>query len=881
MPSDLIVRERSLPTGTVTFLRTDVEGSMRLAHALGPAWDDLNATHLGLIRSAVAQHDGVVVRTEGDAVFAAFQEASAAAAAAAAVQRAMAGWSWPDSAPIRVRIGLHSGEAHAAGDDYGGFDVNRAARVAATGHGGQIVVSETTALLVADRLPAGTSLRDLGRHVLRDVPRAERIRQLDVAGLPTDFPPLRTLSAGAGNLTQRLTSFVGREADLDALVVIASEARLVTLTGPGGIGKSSLGVELARRLAPGVRDGAWFVALADIADPALVPTTIARALGLFDGADRSASDALPEYLADRELVVLLDNYEHVLDAAPLVAGLLRDAPDLRVIVTSRSPLRIGGEHEVPVSPLGVDLGDDAARHLFLDRARAVRPGWDPGPEQVVVDDICRMLDGLPLGIELAAARVGTLPLSLIRDRLANRLPLPGSGPRDAPDRQRTLDGTVAWSHDLLDARTQSILHGLAVFDGGFDLEQASLVAGPPDGEILDDIVRLADHSLLAVAHGGSGLRYRMLRTIQSFALDRLIASGGDAPARRRHADAFLALARRHAPQMTTVDQASAVDRLAADDANLQAAVRWSIDAGEADLAQGLVASLWRYWQITGQLGRTRYLADEAIHMPDGLVPSTARMWAVAAHGNIAYWRGDSRGAREDYLEQERLALLLGDDVGMADAGFNLGHVAFIDGTDDAPLRGLVDIAVARFTAIGDLRGAARARWAFGVLAMTAGRMDEAQAIFESALLDYQANLDMQYQAMTEASLGWLDIIREDLPSAARWSITAIGHTSAMRDVATTTISLHVGVFLGVVLRRFDDAVRLSGAFDALCARNGVQPPAALGRFMQQMDPFARARAAVTPEDYQRLYADGRRMTLDEAVALFIDLGELAAGAPAG
>lgn len=876
MPSDLAGGERALPTGTVTFLRTDVEGSMRLSQTLGPAWDDLNATHLGLIRTAVAQHDGVVVRTEGDALFAAFQEASAAAEAAAAVQRAMTAWSWPDGASIRVRIGLHSGEAHAAGDDYGGFDVNRAARVAATGHGGQIIVSETTAMLVADRLPAGTSLRDLGRHVLRDVPRAERLRQLDVAGLTTDFPPLRTLNAGAGNLTERLTSFVGREADLDALMAITSKARLVTLTGPGGIGKSSLAVELARRIGPRVRDGAWLVALADITDPALVATTIARTFGLLDGADRSAGDALPEYLADRDLVVVLDNFEHVLEAAPLVARLLRDAPHLRVVVTSRSPLRIGGEHEVPVGPLGLDLGDDAARRLFLDRARAVRPDWDPGPDAAIVDDICRMLDGLPLGLELAASRVGTLPLSLIRDRLANRLPLPGSGPRDAPDRQRTLDSAVAWSHDLLDPRTQAILHGLAVFEGGFDLEQARLVAGPSDGEILDEIVRLVDHSLLAVARGGSGLRYRMLRTIQSFALDRLVANGGEATARRRHADAFLALAGQHAPLLTTVDQAAAMDRLAADDANLHAAVRWSIDSGEADLAQGLVASLWRYWQITGQLSRTREFADEAIRMSNGQAPTATRMWAVAAHGNIAYWRGDSRTAQEDYLEQERLARSLGDNVGLADAGFNLGHVAFIDGAGDESVRAMVDVGVARYTALGDLRGAARARWSYGILAMSAGQLDEAEAIFQRGVLEFRASRDRQYEAMTEASLGWLALVRKDLPTAASWSVQSMVHTAAMRDVATTTISLHVGVLLGVVLGRFEDAVRLSGAFDALCLLNGVQPPAALGRFVQQLDPFEKARAAVTPEDYQRLFADGRRMTLDEAVALFIDLGELAA-----
>ncbi len=306
---------RRLPTGTVTFLRTDVEGSMRLVRELGAAWDDVNAAHLGIIRSAVETHGGVVVRTEGDALFAAFAEARAAAQAAVAAQLAIQANHWPVNGTLAVRMGLHSGEAHLAGDDYGGFDVNRAARVAAAGHGGQILLSSTTTSLVEDQLPAGVHLVDLGSHQLRDVPRPERLAQLTIEGLPDQFPPVRTAGTVVGNLPDRLTSFVGREAEQQQVTDLLGRARLVTLTGPGGIGKSSLAVEVARQAAERFRDGAWFIPLADVADPRGISATIAHGIGIFDGPERSAASALLPYLADRSMLIVLDNFEHLVEGA--------------------------------------------------------------------------------------------------------------------------------------------------------------------------------------------------------------------------------------------------------------------------------------------------------------------------------------------------------------------------------------------------------------------------------------------------------------------------------------------------------------------------------------------------------------------------------------
>ena len=595
---------RDLPTGTVTFLRTDVEGSMGLARALGSSWDAINATHMAMLRDAVDRHGGVCVRTEGDAMFAAFPEAGAAVRAAVDGQRALMAHPWPEGAAVRVRMGIHTGEAHLAGDDYGGFDVSRAARVAAVGHGGQIILSGTTQALVTSSLAPGAGLRDLGRHALKDVPTPERLFQLDAPGLRSDFPPLRVPTAAAGNLPERLTSFVGRSDDLAVLLGLLDGARLLTLTGPGGIGKTSLGVELARARAESMPDGAWFVALDSVTDADQVGSVIARTLGLFDGAARPAADTLPGYLAERSLLLVVDNFEHLMAAAGVIAALVRVSPASRFIVTSRAPLHLGGEQEYPVRPLPVEEAgaggagnaaiQDASTMLFVERARAVRPAWDPAPDASTVAEICMLLDGLPLGIELAAARMSVLPPGAIRDRLAARLPLPGSGPRDAPVRQRTLEGAIGWSHDLLTPEERLILHDLAVFEGGFDIEQAGRVVGRPGGpdqalDMLEPFFALAEQALIARdaqasgdgAHLASGgVRFTMLKTVQAFALRRLIEDGREPTLRRRHAEAYAGLAELAAVHLHTARQPPWLDRLAADLPNLRGALRWSIAAGE-------------------------------------------------------------------------------------------------------------------------------------------------------------------------------------------------------------------------------------------------------------------------------------------------------------
>ena len=870
-----------LPTGTVTFLRTDVEGSMALTRALGGAWDDINAAHLELIGGAIRAHGGTAVRTEGDALFAVFPEAGVAAAAAVEAQRALADHPWPDGARIRVRMGLHSGEAHLAGDDYGGFEVNRAARVAAVGHGGQIVISGPTYELIADALPAGVEARDLGRYVLKDVPRPERLYQLDVTGLATAFPPLRAGRTTTGNLSPRLTTFVGRDREAAELAALLEASRLVTITGPGGIGKSSLAVEVARSVEDDFPDGAWFVPLATVEEPDAVAPLVARTIGLYDGTVRSAIEALPTFVADRSMVFVIDNFEHVLEGAGVIGDLVRWSPGSRVVVTSRAPLHLGGEQEYPLGPLSTGPDGDAAGRLFLERARAVRPGWDPGPDAPVVAEICALVDGLPLGVELAAARVSLLPPATIRDRLAARLPLPGTGVRDAPARQRTLERAVAWSHDLLPIDLQVRFHRLAVFEGGFDVEQAGPVmrepgaaaSGDDDGAVLDDLARLADENLIARDPSTVGARFRLLRTIQSFAAARLAADGDETAVRRRHALAFLALAVEAQRHESDADRATWLDRLASDGADLRAAVLWAIEAAEADLAMRLVAALWRFWQADGHLTEGRELTERVLAMPGADVRSESRMWAVGAAGSIAYWQADAADARRRYDEQMELARSLDDDRGVVDALFNLAHMAFVENATAEDSLAILAEVRRRYGDLGDERGVARTDWARGNLMMADGRAAEAEATFAAAMERFAALGDAQYHAMAAGSMAWANFALGDRPAAVRWAVRGLEETFAQRDLGTTAISLHMGVLIAVYTGHADDGARLTGAFDAACERFGVRPPAGLERFVQSQDPFRLAREALPPDRFEAAYAEGRRLTLGEAVDLVTSMPE--------
>lgn len=875
-----------LPVGTITFLRTDIEGSMRLVRELGPAYDRLQAAHHALLRGVFSAHDGIEVGTEGDAFFVVFQDAGRAVRAAVEVQRSIAAHAWPDGVVPRIRIGLHAGTAYRAGDDYGGFDVNRAARVAAVGSGGQIVLSDPVRALVANELPDGVTIRDLGRYRLKGIPEPERLFQLDVDGLPTDFPPLRGTVDGAGNLPARITSFVGRSRELDRLASLLETSRLVTLTGPGGSGKTSLAVELARHAESGFPDGAWFVDLAPIRDPSLVKATIARTLGLYDGVTGPAADRLEPHLAERATLLLLDNFEQLLDAAGEVSTLLRASPATKVLVASRAPLRISAEQEVPVGPLPVARDDGAAASaahdagaidLFLDRARSVRPDLSLTPDdERAVAEICRLLDGLPLGIELAAARVAMLPITAIRDRLAARLPLPGTGPRDLPARQRTLEDAIGWSVELLDEPARRLFDRTGVFDGSFDLAQAEIVCATPESgvDVLDGLARLTEQSLLGTAtgDGDTGVRFRTLETIRTAALRRLHASGDEAALRTNHARAYADLAARAAPDLPGPGQARWLDRLAADNANLRAAVLWSVDHVDTGQALLLVAHLWRYWLLSGRLHEGRELIDKVFAMPGADEPTPERVRALDAAAGMAYWHADSERADGLYREQLRLAEELGLAWEVANATFNVAHSHFAMG-DPRAASAALERARERAQAVGDERMVLRIEWSLTAAAQYQGQVEEALERFADLVKRFEASGDIWYQGMSIGSVAWGSIALGDMRRAVTATVESIRIAYELRDVADTTISLQIGAVIALAYDRPREAAAMLGAFEALCELYGVRPPAGLSFLVHIVgSPWEKALAALGQGEYDEAFAEGARMTMDEAVDYLVELG---------
>ncbi len=803
-----------LPTGTVTFLFSDIEGSTRLLHRLGARYAAVLEAHRRLIREAFSAEGGREVDTAGDAFFVAFPKATQAVAAAVAAQRAMAAHPWPEGAPLRVRMGLHTGEPVVTAEGYVGLDVHRAARICSAAHGAQVLLSQAAFDLARHAFPDGVAARALGAHRLKDLQQPERLYQLVVPGLPADFPPLRTLTSRPNNLPAQPTSLVGREREVAALLDLLREetVRLVTLTGPGGTGKTRLSLQAAADLLDDFEAGVFFVPLAPITDPALVASTVAQALGVRENPALTILEALREHLGTRPVLLVLDNFEQVTAAAPVVADLLGACPGVKALVTSRVVLHLRGEHEFPVPPLalpdpqqpasGAALSQYAAVELFIQRAKAARPGFAIDDDNApAVAEICYRLDGLPLAIELAAARIKLFSPRAMLARLEKPLDLLRGGARDLPDRHQTLRQAIAWSYDLLEEDEQVLFRRLAVFVGGCTLDAAEAVCAA-DGTLdaLDGVAALVDKSLLRREDDPDGEpRFQMLETIREFGLQRLAAANEADALRRAHAAFFGDLAEQAAPFLTGPDQIAWLDRLEAEHDNLRAALRWVDAAGEVETGLRIGAALWRFWVVRGhmregiqQLARLRAAGKAFAH---------TSLWVTVlnAAGTMAQQLGDIQAAI-DLLEEVLAACRQrGDRRGTATSLNNLGWVVFQTG-DNARASALSHEALAIMRDLGDKRGIATS---LNNLAQIASYLSD----FDEALARGAENLRLRREigeqrgiAYTQAYLGYCHFQRGDFAQAASLLEEAL---AKIREVGDKQIHPFVLCVLGYM--RYDQA----------------------------------------------------------------------------
>jgi predicted ATPase/class 3 adenylate cyclase len=744
----------SLPVGTVTFLLTDVVSSTRLWEQYPDGMRVTLARHDEIVEGLVAENLGVVVRPrgEGDSRFAVFTRASDAVAAACAILRALHAETWVLPEPLGVRVAVHTGEADLRDGDYYGTTINRCARLRDAASGGQAILSSVVASLARERLPAGATLRSLGRHRLRDLPEPDEVFQLIHPDIPADFPPLRTLSASPHNLPVQMTSFVGREQDLADLreQLLLKDVRLLTLTGAAGTGKTRLALQVAEDTLAEFPRGVFYVPLAPLADPDLLASTIGEAIGVREVAGQSLLHTLIDALQAQGLLLVLDNFEHVVQQARQVGELLSACASLKILVTSREVLHLAGEHVFAVSALAVPdlqqpLSSENVSHydavqLFVERARAAKPNFALTPQNApAIAEICAQLDGLPLAIELAAARVQLLPPDALLDRLSmtydqRQTLLAGSG-SDRPERHQTLRSAIDWSYGLLKPWEQRMFRRLAVFSGGFTLEAAEAICRTDPElslQVLDGVASLIDKSLLRQEDElAREPRYRMLETLREYALVQLQAAGELDETFASLADFLVALAERAEPELTGPEQVRWLDRLENEHDNLRAALQWCSVPAAIDTMLRLAAALWRFWSTRGYVGEGLRWLEMAVASPNA---TAGRLLAKALNGaaNLAREQGDYSKAEALHMRSLTLSREQFDRHGTAEALNNLGLIALYQGQHDAAQR-YCDEGLALFRETGDQGGVAAALNNLGNVARERGDSDLAASLHKESL----------------------------------------------------------------------------------------------------------------------------------------------------
>jgi len=813
---------RDLPSGTVTFLFTDIEGSTQLLHQLGAeAYAQALGEHRRVLREAFARHGGVEVDTQGDAFFYAFPTASGAVEAAREGRAALL------SGPIRVRIGIHTGTPHLTAEGYIGPEVHKGARIAAAAHGGQVLLSKATRELVH------VDATDLGEHRLKDFGEPVWIFQLG----SQRFPPLRTISNT--NLPRPASSFVGREKEvLEVISLLRAGARLLTLTGAGGSGKTRLAIEAAAELVPDYRNGVFWVGLAPLRDRALVSDTIAQTLG--------AKDSLAAHIGDRELLLLLDNFEQLVDAAPELSLLLAACPNLRLLVTSRELLRVRGEVEYAVPP----LAQPEAVELFCARSRL-------DPDETIAE-LCRRLDHLPLAVELAAARTGVLSPVQILQRLSQRLDLLKGG-RDAEARQATLRATIEWSYDLLSREEKGLFARLAVFAGGCTLEAAEQVTEAD----LDILQLLVDKNLL----GPTQERFRMLETIHEYAAERLAESGEAEALRRRHADHFLALAEEADPNLWKGKQQQWFKRLECEHDNLRAVLDYLEASGETQDALRLTGVMWRFWNRRGLLPEGRRRLERALAADDR--PTAARAGALIGAAAMAALSGDAATARIRAEEALALHRALGDARGTALSQSYIATAA-AEGRDWARAQQVAEENVRAYRDLGDEHTAMLATWLLAWMCRELGERERSQALTGENLGRARALGNERVEAMSLSALATLALDEGLLQDAL-----------AMLNAAyriNRNIGDHIGIALDLcrfaralaIAGRTGTAAQILSTAEALREEMGATLDSYAWTETKLRETLTTIHMQLDDAAFSEAWEQGRALTAEEAVALALD-----------
>jgi predicted ATPase/class 3 adenylate cyclase/Tfp pilus assembly protein PilF len=829
----------TLPTGIVTFLFTDIEGSTRLWEEHSETMGGALHRHDVLLREAIEANNGHVFKTVGDAFCAAFPTAIDALSATLSAHRALQAEEWGEIEALKIRVGLHTGIAQERDGDYFGPTLNRVARIQSAGHGQQTLLSTSTYELVRDHLPDGACLLDLGEHRLKDLLRPERLYQLAATGLPSQFPPIKTLDTRANNLPRQATALIGREKETDTVCSLLRkrDTALLTLTGPGGTGKTRLGLQVAADLLDDFPDGVWFVELSPLTEPRLVVPTIAQTLGVKEAAGQLPLDTLKAYLKEKEMLLLLDNFEQVTGAAGDVSQLLAASAGLKVLATSRVPLRIRGEKEYAVSPLELPdmkhlpplerLTQCESVRLFIERATDVKGDFQVTNENAPsVAEICIRLDGLPLAIELAAARIKMLPPHYLLARLSQRLKFLTGGARDLTARQQTLRGAIDWSYNLLDDAHKQFFRRMAVFNGGRTLEALEAVCnseglqlyGKLEVDVFDGAEMLLCSNMLQQREGSDGEpRLWMLETIHEYAREKLEESGEREILEREHALYFMRVAEEAEPYLTGAKEQEWLNRLEDEHANLRSAFKWVREEGEKgdseaiDIGLRTAGAMWRFWYVRGYFSEGReqlqglLSASSAISTDDPFGSSTeSKAKALVALGALAYQQGDYIAARAtleqalsagrdagdkksvaralstlavvsyqqgDYatsrsLNEQSLALQreLGNKWGTALSLNNLGYLSYQQG-DYSAARSLHEESLALQRELGNKSGVAYSLGNLGMVSYVQGDYSKARSLHEESLAIRRELGDKSGIAHTLSNLGIVSYVQGDYPAA--------------------------------------------------------------------------------------------------------------------